>query len=55
MTAVSLGLVLGALVCFGAFVLYGSWLDRKDEGVRKKGDRGTTGGHGDVRDSDDDE
>ena len=55
MTAVSLGLVLGAVVCYVAFVLYGAWIDGKREDVRRSGGHPTTGERGDVRDADDDE
>lgn len=55
MTAVVIALVLGAVVCFGAFVLYGAWIDGKRQDVRDKGGHPTTNEHGDVKDTDDDE
>lgn len=43
-----LGLSLGAVVCFGAFVLYGAWIDGRREKLREQGFHPTTGRTGSV-------
>lgn len=48
MSALMIALTLGAVVCFGAFVLYGAWIDGKRQKVREKGLHPTTTEQGDV-------
>ena len=48
LNAVSLALVVGAMVCYGAFVLYGAWIDGRRQAVREKGLRPVTGADGQV-------
>ena len=40
--ALMIALTLGALVCFGAFVLYGAWIDGRREKLREEGLHPTT-------------
>jgi hypothetical protein len=49
-TVVSIALTLGAAVCFGAFVLYGAWIDGRRQKVREHGGHPVTDEHGDVKD-----
>lgn len=37
MNALIFALVMGALVCFGAFILYGAWIDGRREKLREEG------------------
>ena len=37
LTWVSVALVVGAAVCYAAFVLYGAWIDGRRQAVREKG------------------
>ena len=46
--ALLIALALGALVCFGAVVLYGAWIDGRRQKVREKGLHPMTTGRGSV-------
>ena len=48
MNALIFALVMGALVCFGAFVLYGAWIDGRRQKLRDEGLHPTTGSRGKV-------
>ena len=37
MTWLSVALVVGAVVCYAVFVLYGAWIDGRRQAVRDKG------------------
>ena len=55
MTALSIALAVGALVCFGAFQLYAAWIDGKRQNIREHGGHPTTKPDGDVVDEDKDD
>jgi hypothetical protein len=48
MNVLMIALALGAVVCFGAFVLYGAWIDGRRQKVREKGLHPVTTEQGDV-------
>jgi len=52
-TALAILLIAGAAVCYGAFVLYGAWIDGKRQDVRKRGGHPVTEENGHVHDADD--
>ena len=48
MNLVMLGLSLGAVICFGSFVLYGAWVDGHRQTLRDDGLHPTTDRTGKV-------
>ena len=47
-TWVSVALVVGAVACYAAFVLYGAWIDGRRQAVREKGLHPVTEATGEV-------
>ena len=48
MNALVIALTAGAAVCFGAFVLYGAWIDGRRQKVRDEGKHPVTAADGTV-------
>ena len=48
MNALVIALTLGAALCFGAFVLYGAWIDGRRQKVREQGMHPVTEADGTV-------
>ncbi len=48
MNALVIALTIGAAVCFGAFVLYGAWIDGRRQKVREQGKHPVTAADGAV-------
>ena len=48
MNALMIGLTVGAVVCFGAFLLYGTWIDGRRQKVRDRGEHPVTESDGSV-------
>ena len=49
MNALVVALTVGAAVCFGAFVLYGAWIDGRRQKVREQGKHPVTEPDGSVQ------
>jgi hypothetical protein len=47
-TALSIVLTVGAILGYGAFVLYGAWIDGRRQSVRNKGKHPVTDANGEV-------
>lgn len=48
MNALVIALTIGAAVCFGAFALYGAWIDGRRQKVREQGKHPVTEPDGTV-------
>jgi hypothetical protein len=55
MNALVIALTVGAAVCFGAFVLYGAWIDGRRQKVREQGKHPVTEADGSVEAREDEE
>ncbi len=51
MNALVIALIVGAAICFGAFVLYGAWIDGRRQKVREQGKHPVTEADGAVTSS----